>query len=100
MGRMSRKERGHRSLTPAPSQPALAWIRGRLRARAGQSLVETALVIPVLALLTFGLLDFGRAYSSQVALTNAARQGVRTGILSVYAGPQSVSCCSSNRCAT
>jgi len=97
---MSRKERGHRSLTPVPSQPALAWIRGRLRARAGQSLVETALVIPVLALLTFGLLDFGRAYYFQVAVTNAAREGSRTGILNVYTGPQSLSCSSSNSYAT
>src|SRR5690349_21987343 len=100
MGRMSRKDRGDGSVTPAAPQAALAWIRRKLRARAGQSLVETALVIPVLALLTFGLLDFGRAYYFQVAVTNAAREGSRTGILNVYTGPQSPSCSSSNSYAT
>src|SRR5947209_1697573 len=97
---MSRKERGYGSVTPAAPQAAPASIRRKLRARAGQSLVETALVIPVLALLTFGLLDFGRAYYFQVAVTNAAREGSRTGILNVYTGPQSPSCSNSNSYAT
>lgn len=97
---MSRKQRGYGSVTPAAPPAALASIRRKLRARAGQSLVETALVIPVLAFLTFGLLDFGRAYYFQVAVTNAAREGSRTGILNVYTGPQSPSCSSSNGYAT
>ena len=49
----------------------------RWRGRAGQSLVEMAMVLPVLAFLTFGLLDFGRAYYFQVSVTNAAREGAR-----------------------
>ena len=70
------------------------------RHRRGQSLVETALVLPVLAFLTFGLLDFGRAYYFQVAITNAAREGTRTGILNVYTGPATPTCSSSNSYAT
>ena len=68
--------------------------------RSGQSLVEMALVLPVLALLTFGLLDFGRAYYYQVSITNAAREGARTAILNVYVGPLSPSCTSANSYAT
>lgn len=68
--------------------------------RAGQSLVETALVIPVLALLTFGLLDFGRAYYFQVAVTNAAREGARSAILNIYTGPQTPTCTTANSYAT
>src|SRR5205823_1376150 len=49
----------------------------RWRGRAGQSLVEMAMVLPVLAFLTFGLLDFGRAYYFQVSVTNSAREGTR-----------------------
>jgi len=46
-----------------------------------------AMVLPVLALLTFGLLDFGRAYYFQVSITNAAREGARVAILNIYTGP-------------
>jgi Flp pilus assembly protein TadG len=64
----------------------------RWRCRAGQSLVEMAMVLPVLAFLTFGLLDFGRAYYYQVSVTNAAREGARVAILNIYTGPQSPNC--------
>ena len=71
-----------------------------LRKRAGQSMVETALVLPVLMFLTFGLLDFGRAYYYQVSVTNAAREGARVSILNIYTGPQTPSCTSANSWAT
>ena len=64
----------------------------RWRSRAGQSLVEMAMVLPVLTFLTFGLVDFGRAYYFQVSITNAAREGARVGILNIYTGPQNPSC--------
>ena len=97
---MPRKVRRNGSVTPVRSGETLAWIRRGLASRRGQSLVETALVLPVLAFLTFGLLDFGRAYYFQVAVTNAAREGSRTAILDVYTGPQTFSCSSSNSYAT
>ncbi len=65
----------------------------RWRGRAGQSLVEMAMVLPVLAFLTFGLLDFGRAYYFQVSITNAAREGARVAILNIYTGPQNPTFC-------
>jgi Flp pilus assembly protein TadG len=43
------------------------------RSAAGQSLVEFALVLPVLALLMLIALDFGRVFLGWVQLTNAAR---------------------------
>lgn len=64
----------------------------RWRSRAGQSLVEMAMVLPVLAFLTFGLLDFGRAYYFQVSVTNAAREGARSAILNIYTGPDTPTC--------
>jgi hypothetical protein len=72
----------------------------RWRRRAGQSLVEMAMVLPVLAFLTFGLLDFGRAYYFQVSVTNAAREGARTGILNIYTGPKLPACSTSDSYAT
>ncbi len=53
------------------------------------------MLLPVLAFLTFGLLDFGRAYYFQVAVTNAAREGARVAILNIYTGPQTPTCASS-----
>ncbi|TME80625.1 MAG: pilus assembly protein [Chloroflexi bacterium] len=70
------------------------------RGRAGQSLVEMAMVLPVLAFLTFGLLDFGRAYYFQVSITNAAREGARVAILNIYTGPQNPTCSTSNSYST
>ena len=72
----------------------------RWRGRAGQSLVEMAMVLPILALLTFGLVDFGRGYYFQVSITNAAREGARVAILNIYTGPQNPSCSTSNSYAT
>ena len=43
--------------------------------RRGQALVEMALLMPVLLLLVFGTLDFGRAVFGYNALANAARDG-------------------------
>jgi Flp pilus assembly protein TadG len=72
----------------------------RWRSRAGQSLVETAMVLPLLAFMTFGLLDFGRAYYFQVSVTNAAREGARVAILNIYTGPQTPTCVATNNYAT
>jgi Flp pilus assembly protein TadG len=47
----------------------------------GAVAVEFALVFPVLLLVIFGLVDFGRLYWAQLALTSAAREGVRASAL-------------------
>ncbi|TMB90817.1 MAG: pilus assembly protein [Chloroflexi bacterium] len=49
--------------------------------RSGQSMVEFALVGPLVLVLLFGMIDFGRAIFFQVELNNAAREGVRIAIL-------------------
>jgi Flp pilus assembly protein TadG len=43
----------------------------------GAAAVEFALVLPILLLVLFGIIDFGRAYNMQLALTQGAREGVR-----------------------
>ena len=43
----------------------------------GAAAVEFALVLPILLLLVFGIVDFGRVYNAKVTLTHAAREGVR-----------------------
>lgn len=53
------------------------------RAR-GQSLVEFALVLIPLMLLILGVVQFGLIFNSYVTMTNAAREGARTGTIYVY----------------
>jgi hypothetical protein len=52
-------------------------IRRRKHRSRGQSLVEFALILPILAFLIFGLLDLGRAVYVYNTLANAARAGAR-----------------------
>ena len=47
------------------------------RGERGAAMVEMAIVLPVLLLLVFGIIDFGRLYNTQVTLTHAAREGIR-----------------------
>lgn len=62
---------------------------GRERARGrendardrGAAAVEFALVVPVLFLMLFGIIDFGRLYNAQVTITQAAREGARLAAL-------------------
>jgi Flp pilus assembly protein TadG len=51
----------------------------RERRERGQSLVETAVVLPILLLLVAAIVDFGRAFDAYIVLTNAAREGARFG---------------------
>ena len=44
-------------------------------------MVEMALVLPVLALLMVGLVEFSRVLMVQQVITNAAREGARAGAL-------------------
>lgn len=43
----------------------------------GQAVVELALALPLLALLLFGIIDFGLGLSARVQVTNAVREGAR-----------------------
>lgn len=45
--------------------------------RAGQALVEFALVVPLLLLLLLGIVEFARAWNVHQVLTDAAREGAR-----------------------
>lgn len=41
----------------------------------GQTLVELAIILPILLLLILGAMDFGRMFVTKIVLTNAARAG-------------------------
>ncbi|SDY90895.1 TadE-like protein [Micromonospora pattaloongensis] len=54
----------------------------------GAAAVEMALVMPLLLLLLFGIIDFGRMLHAQITLTEAAREGARAESLRQPAGPR------------
>ena len=50
----------------------------------GQSLVEFALVLMPLFFIVLGIIQFGFIFNTYVTMTNAAREGARTGTIYVY----------------
>lgn len=53
-----------------------------LRDNRGQSLVEFALILPIMLVVMFMITEFGRALYQYNALTTAVREGARQGVVS------------------
>jgi Flp pilus assembly protein TadG len=53
--------------------------RFQMRNERGQTLTEFAIVLPILALLLFGVIQFGIAFNNYITLTDAVRAGARKG---------------------
>ena len=53
----------------------------------GQALVEFALVLPVFVILLFGIIDFGRYVYTMNAIGNGAREGARSGSVTIRPTP-------------
>jgi Flp pilus assembly protein TadG len=49
----------------------------RTRDERGAVMVEFAIILPLLLLLLMGIVEFGRAYNTQVSIQAAAREGAR-----------------------
>jgi Flp pilus assembly protein TadG len=47
----------------------------------GSAMLEMALTIPMLLLISVGIFEFGRAYQTWQIMTNAAREGARLAVL-------------------
>jgi len=79
--RVRRQAAGIHARVPRPAPPSA---RGRPRRddrSRGQSLVELALVTPILLLLLLGAVDLGRLFYAQITVTNAAREGAMVAAL-------------------
>ena len=53
----------------------------RTKSERGAALLEAAITIPMLLLVSVGIFEFGRAYQTWQILTNAAREGARIAVL-------------------
>jgi len=60
----------------------------RLRNERGAALLETAVTLPLILLISVAIFEFGRAYQVQQVLTNAAREGARVAVLPDYTDEQ------------
>lgn len=49
----------------------------------GAAAVEFAIVLPLLVVLVFGIIDFGRLFYAQITVTQAAREGSRLAALNL-----------------
>ena len=56
----------------------------RLRNQRGAALIETAITLPLVLLVSVSIFEFGRAYQTWQVLTNAAREGARVAVLEGY----------------
>ena len=53
----------------------------RLKNERGAALLETAIVLPLVLLVSVSIFEFGRAYQVFQIMTNAAREGARIAVL-------------------
>ena len=60
----------------------------RFKNQRGAALLETAITLPLILLITVGIFEFGRAYQTWQVLTNAAREGARIACLPDYTDTQ------------
>jgi Flp pilus assembly protein TadG len=70
-------------------RPASAWLGAVFacaRRRNGSAVVEFAVVLPVLLLMVFGILDFGRAMNYDNDATHLANEGARWAVVNANPG--------------
>ena len=53
----------------------------RMRSEKGAALIEAAITVPIILLISVGIFEFGRAYQTMQVLTNAAREGARIAVI-------------------
>ena len=53
----------------------------RFRSERGAALLETAITLPIILLVSVAIFEFGRAYQTWQVLTNASREAARVSIL-------------------
>ncbi len=65
----------------------MAQVRSGWRSERGAELIEFAVVMPILIFLIAGIFEFGMMFRALEAITNAAREGARVGVLPGYNAP-------------
>ncbi|MEK7316258.1 MAG: TadE family protein [Candidatus Eisenbacteria bacterium] len=66
---------------PPPADIPGDGTKCRRNPESGVALIESAFVLPLLLVLTMGMLDFGRAFHTKSVLDQAAREGARIAVV-------------------
>ena len=53
----------------------------RIQSEKGAALIEAAITVPIILLISVGIFEFGRAYQTWQVLTNASREGARLAVI-------------------
>ena len=53
----------------------------RIHSEKGAALIEAAITVPIILLISVGIFEFGRAYQTWQVLTNASREGARLAVI-------------------
>jgi Flp pilus assembly protein TadG len=69
------------SKTPRPPGARDVRRHSGLASERGQALLETAVTLPLILLVSVSIFEFGRAYQTVQVLTNATREGARVAVL-------------------
>lgn len=88
-------EGGARSVTRFRAEP---------RSQRGASLVEMAIVVPILLLIVFGIIEFGFLFYRQIGVNQGVREAARAAVVNNYASSgcagspaQQIACLADNR---
>lgn len=65
----------------------------RSRREGGGTLLEAAIVLPLLFMFLFGIIEFGRVFNMYQTMTNAAREGARFGVAPCQSGDPTQEAC-------
>jgi Flp pilus assembly protein TadG len=53
----------------------------RMTGEKGAALIEAAITVPIILLISVGIFEFGKAYQTWQVLTNASREGARLAVI-------------------
>jgi Flp pilus assembly protein TadG len=53
----------------------------RIKSEKGVALIEAAITVPIILLISVGIFEFGKAYQTWQVLTNASREGARLAVI-------------------
>lgn len=64
-----------------PAYIKLVYAAAPLSNKKGQSMVETAVILPVIILILMAIIEFGRIFNTYLIITNVSREGARCAVV-------------------